>query len=196
MAGPTRIPGQAVAHGHVAAHALDVDFARPPRWLSRWGALLLVAGLGAALATALDALDASTALDHALQQHDRLQRAVRPAARPALPLVPRQGDAQQGADALVRPWDRPWDAVLRGIEQNTDASVSLLSLDAQGAAGLWRLSGEAHSVADALAYAERLRVLSLLRSVDLVAHEWRAAREGQGPTVLRFTLELRWSAPR
>lgn len=190
---PARSP--ALANGHVATHALDVDFARTRPSLTPLGAVLLVAGACLATVTALDYEDAGTAMARAQQQHERLQRVARPAASRATAATTEAGrDATrlqaQLQTQLQGPLQRPWDAVLRGIEQHTDDRVALLSLDAQGVAGSLRLTGEARSMAEVVAYVDRLRALPVLRSAELAGHEWRDA---QGTPVLRFVLELRWS---
>lgn len=184
--------------GHAAAHALDIDFTRSRRSLTPLGVLLLLAGACLATFTALDYEEAGQAVEQVQQQADRLQRAARPATQRA---AARQ-NTETGRDVarlqaqldnqLQGPLQRPWDAVLRGIERSTDTSVALLSLDAQGSAGTLRLTGEARSMPEVVAYTGRLRALPALRSAELVGHEWREA-QGTGP-LLRFVLELRWSA--
>jgi hypothetical protein len=184
-------PLPAPAPGHRAAHGLDFDFAGARRRVSLTGLALLLAGACVAVVTALDYVEADATMQQVQQQHDRLQRVARPTARrvPVVP-APQQADALREADRMQGQLQRPWDAVLRGIEQHSNAGVALLSLDAQGAAGTWRLAAEARSMPEALAYASQLRSLAVLRSVELVGHEWR---DVQGAPVLRFVLELRWS---
>lgn len=191
------------ASGHAAAHALDIDFVRRRRRLSPLGALLLAAGVLVSVAVALDYEEAEQLLDPVRQQHARLQRVSAPAATvrraplsglPALPALPGAAAQAGGATGLQAPLQRPWDVALRGIEEATEAahgSVALLSLEAQGATGLLRLSGEARAMPEVVAYVQRLRGVGALRGVELSGHEWR---EVQGTPLLRFVLDLRWSA--
>jgi hypothetical protein len=85
----------------------------------------------------------------------------------------------------------PWDVVLTEVELAFDSRVALLSLDTEAPARRTRLTGEARTIDDALAFAGRLRESPLVREALLVSHE--ARKDGPVPVIV-FTLQIDWSA--
>lgn len=170
-------------------HALELDFARGPRRVSPLGLLLFAAGAAALGAVLLDHLEAREALARAEAQQARLERQARQ-ARPGAK-APRRESAG-AAERAVAQLRLPWDALLREIELVGDPAVALLSLEGQGAARTLRLTGEAKTMADAVAYLERLRASPWIDAAHLTGHE---ERQAGGVKVMRFAIEASWSGP-
>lgn len=175
-------------------HALGINFIRRGRFASPLGLLLFAVGAMATGAVAVDYLDASEDLQRVEALQVRLQRQVRhdagPRRREGAPPAARED--VQAAGRVVSQLRLPWDAVLREIEILADPAVSLLSLESQGQTRTLRLTGEAKTMADAVAYVSRLRESPWIDAAHLSGHE---ERQAGAVRVIRFSLDAAWSAP-
>ena len=171
-------------------NALQLDFhpraARASRPLA-WGALVL-AGIAAA-ATAVHLARANDALADLHARHDMLQARARPVPTGTEVVGPelahRIASANQAIDALAVPWD----ALFRSIESADARGLGVMSLVPNARTHLLRLSGEARSVPDLLAYVDRLAALQALQQVHLEGYE-TVVRDGIG--VVSFTVAATW----
>ncbi|MBI4996104.1 MAG: hypothetical protein HZA64_12335 [Rhodocyclales bacterium] len=129
---------------------------------------------------------ASTDNEQLVRQSERLQRRAKTVAVAER----RSAGAQKSAVATRRdPAPFPWDSVLTEVELVADRSVALLSMSTDAAARRTRLTAEARNIADALAFAGRLRESPLVGDALLVSHEARK----EGPVaVIAFTLQIAW----
>jgi len=93
-------------------------------------------------------------------------------------------------DVVAEHLGLPWDAVLREIESRSDPAVALLSVEVQGQARTIRITGEAKTMADAVAYVSRLRESQVLTAVFLSGHD---EKQADAVTVVRFSLDAKWS---
>jgi hypothetical protein len=183
----------------MAMQALGFNFAGHRRLSSPLGLLLLAAGAAAIAVVTLDYLAASEELARVQARHERMVRldiATRPgkrvAALPATAASGAAGDSANGSNTVTRVTQQlqlPWDALLQDLETLADPSVALLSLDAQGQAHTLRLTGEAKTMAEVLAYVGRLRALPSLDAVQLTSHEEKLAGNVK---VIRFTVDATW----
>ena len=185
----------------MAMQALGFNFAGHRRLASPLGLLLLAAGAAAAAVVGLDYLEASEELARVQTRHERMVRldsAARPGKRmAALPAIATAassaaGDAANAASTVMRVTQQlqlPWDALLQDLETLDSPTVALLSLDAQGQARTLRLTGEAKSMGEALAYVGRLRALPSLDAALLTSHEEKLAGTVK---VIRFTVDATW----
>lgn len=171
-------------------NALELDFARRRRRASPLGLLLLAAGAAAIGASALDYLDAREALARAEAQQARLARQAK-APPPRAAKAPVRDEVQPALRAVAQ-LRLPWDALLREIELLADPSVALLGIEGQGQARTLRLTGEAKTMADVVAYLGRLRDSPWIDAAHLSGHEERQAGSVK---VIRFSLEASWSGP-
>ncbi len=171
---------------------LDIDFIRRRRPVSLACVVLLLAGLVTVGVTLSDYLDARNDLERLEARQARMQRGQRqeslalrraePAAQPLaeIPTV----------DSIAARLRLPWDAMLQELERHADAPVALLSVESQGHGRGLRLTGEAKSMADVLAYVSRLGASPRIGSATLSGHE---ARMAGAVRVIRFSLDVTWS---
>ncbi len=170
-------------------HALAINFVQRRRFASPLGLLLLVGGILAMGVVAVDYVDARDELDRVELRRARVKppgAATRPLAGAAAPV---RTDAK-AVDVVSGQLGLPWDAVLREIESCSDPAVALLSVEAQGQARTMRISGEAKTMADVVAYVSCLRESPRLTAVFLSGHD---EKQAGAVTVVRFSLDAKWS---
>ena len=171
-------------------NTLRLDFhpraARASRTLA-WGALALACI--AAAATALHLARANDTLSDLRARHDVLEARARPVQRRSEVVGPelahRIASANQAIDALAVPWD----ALFRSIESADARGLGVMSLVPNARTHLLRLSGEAKSVPDLLAYVDRLAALQALQQVHLEGYD-TVVRDGV--SVVSFTVAATW----
>ncbi len=180
-------------------NALAINFVQGRRLASPLGLLLLVVGVAAAGVVAWDYQEARDALDRVELRQARVTRpasAPRPIAGTTAADPARNGatgaNAAKAIEVVAAQLSLPWDAMLRAVETGSDPTVALLSVEAQGQTRTVRISGEAKSMSDVAAYVRRLRASPLLASVFLNGHE---EKQAGAVTVIRFTLDAKWSGP-
>ncbi len=170
--------------------ALDINFTRRRRAASPLGWLLLVAGGLALGVVALDHQQAKVELQAVQERAQRQARELRPGPRRQVaPVSPETAVAVARVGTALA---QPWDGLLRELEAQRDPRVALLGIEAQAATRSLRMTGEARSMNDVVAYVNRLRRSALTQSAVLSTHE--ARREGE-VDLIRFSLDLVWKAP-
>ncbi len=173
--------------------ALRLDFhprsavaSRPLAW-----AALVVACLGAA-ATGRHLVRASDELDALRARHDLLEARLRPAAQRADVVGPalahRIASANQAIDVLAVPWA----GLFQSIESADARGLGVMALVPNARTRALRLSGEARSVPELLAYVDRLAALQPLQQVRLEGYE---TVRRDGVEVVSFTVAATWGAP-
>lgn len=183
-------------------HALDINFVKRRRFVSLFGLLLLAAGVMATGVVAVDYLEASEELQGVEARQVRLLRQMKPVRSSA---APRQSEGDRGtraangapadaqsAEHAIAQLRLPWSRVLHEIETLTGPAVALLSIESQGKTCTLRLTGEAKTMADAMAYVSRLRESSRIDAVYLASHE---EKQAGAVKVTRFSLDAVWCTP-
>lgn len=174
--------------------ALDIDFlarSRPAGWVS-WA--LLASGVLLFAAALDDHLAARAGL---ARLEARVARQKQPSLRHDKPVgqTPAAASAAVDPDAALRrlavELAIPWDGMLEAVELAVDDRLALLSVAGDGKSRELRLEAEARSLADALAFAERLRDSLRFDEVALVFQEDRPVGS---VTVVHFQLRAIWSA--
>ena len=183
-------------------NALAINFVLRRRLASPLGVLLLVVGVASVTAVALDYVQARDELDRVELRQARVKRpGAAPRPRPgtgtgtgAATAEPARNSATgtKAMETVTAQLGLPWDAMLRAIETHSDPAVALLGVEAQGQTRTIRISGEAKTMADVVAYVRRLRESPQLTSVFLNGHE---EKQAAAVTVIRFTLDAKWSGP-
>jgi Tfp pilus assembly protein PilN len=172
-------------------NALHIDFVPRRRFASWLGLLLFAAGLGAVSVAAIDYLDASDELERVELKQARQQRpdaGARPRAKTAS--APR--DDTQAIDRVTAQLQLPWDALLHELETRTGPAVALLDIEAQGQTRTLRITGEAKTMADIVAYLGQLRESELIEAANLSHHEEKLVA---AVSIIRFSLDASWKAP-
>lgn len=168
---------------------LGIDFVqrRPPAsWL---GWTLLVAGLLGVALVALDAAQAHEELRSTLERAERQTRTAQARPRNATPaLAPAVVTANARAGASLA---HPWGRLLKELEQLAEPGIALLGFEAQGAARQLRITAEAKTMAEVVAYVESLRLSPVTRSVVLGSHDVVVQ---DGVSVIRFTVDVGWGS--
>jgi Tfp pilus assembly protein PilN len=120
-------------------------------------------------------------------------RAARPAAVAAvLPARPPVTDAQASAvNAAVMQLNLPWRALHDAVQAATPPTVALLALEPDAKRSALRITAEARSSDDMIAYVEQLQAIDWFGPVGLVRHEINV----QDPNrPIRFQIDARWKA--
>lgn len=171
--------------------ALAINFVQHRRFGSALGLVLLAVGMVAAMAVAVDYVEARTELD-------RVQ--LRQARQPDPDAMPRQrtsappaalNDAKAVGNAVSQ-LGLPWNAVLHEMESLSDPAVAILSVEGQGQARTLRITGEAKTMADVVTYVGQLRGSRWIGSAYLSSHE---DKQAGAVKVLRFALDVTWRVP-
>ncbi len=174
-------------------NTLSLDFhPRSPQASTRplaWAALA-IAGVAAA-ATAWHLLQAGDELDARRVRHQVLEARLRPVPRRAEVVGPalahRIASANQAIDALAVPWA----GLFQAIESADARGLGVMSLVPNARTRALRLSGEARSVPELLAYVDRLAAQRSLEQVRLEGYE---TVKRDGVDVVSFTLAATWGA--
>lgn len=154
-----------------------------------WAALVLAALVAATTGWRL--AQADDALADLRARHDVLEaRTHPPIARPEAvgPAVAhRIASANQTIDAL----GVPWLDLLRALESADARGLGVMALAPNARTHLLRLSGEARSVPELLAYVDRLAALRVLQQVHLEGYE---TVQRDGVDVISFTVAATWQS--
>lgn len=171
---------------------LAVDFTARRPLGSAFG--LLLAGLGLAASAALGA-DYLAAEEELRRVEARVERARRhqPPLRARAPAGGGAAEKDERANVrgIVKALRAPWSALLGELELATDESVAVLDVSTNSQGRWLRLTAEAKTMDDVLAYLGRLRDSPWLDSVALTSHE---TKQGGAPAI-RFAVEVAWSGP-
>lgn len=172
---------------------LHLDFvAAPARPLLAW--VCLAAG-AALLAVAADrhaevedeVLQAEYQLSRLQRQHKELLAGS--AARSNTAKDSRNQGYQREQKLLDDSARADWKLALSAVEASLGKDVAILALNQEGGGRMLRITAEAKTISDALAFAERLRVNGKFSEVLLGSHD---QRNSTGIPVLGFTLRASW----
>lgn len=169
---------------------LFLDFARkrPPFAGLAWlGLALLCLGLALAVDRVWQFMSVNAELAVA---ESRLTRVNKRPAHQARALAP--DPLALAAAPALRQINLPWDQLLLELEGAANDSVALLAMEPDPAKRQVRLVGEGRTIADVLAYVERLGGCVSLRQPQLQIEE---ARLSEGQKVLGFTIIAEWVLP-
>jgi len=108
---------------------------------------------------------------------------------PKIALSPAQASA---VNAAVMQLNLPWRDLAEAVASATPASVALLSLEPDAKRRQLRITAEARSSDDMLAYVSRMQAEEGFSSVVLTRHE---VMEQDPNRPLRFQISAEWSAP-
>lgn len=160
-----------------------------PWSLALLGMALLCCALVAWQAQAwLSRQDELTALQAALAARSRAPAPVQPKA-PQPALTPAQTTA---INEVIHQLNLPWADLGEALAEATPASIALLSLEPDARRRMLRLSAEARTSDEMLAYVARLQQSDVFRTVTLTRHEL-VERDPNRP--LRFQVSAQWGAP-
>ena len=173
---------------------LDLDFQHrtAPRWRwAAWLALALTAGLSAWLAQRHGELQ--NRLEGLQARNEAMQARVR-SAQPAqnTALSPETVKRVQRANVVIQRLTLPWEALFAAVEAADSRQLALLTLEPNARELTVRLTGEAASVDDVLAYIDRLAQQPVLADVHLVSFD---TAQRDGAVVVVFALSARWLSP-
>lgn len=169
--------------------ALDFVDTRPPHAPIGW--TLLLAGV----LTAAGLLYEHSALRAALEtREDRIATLEKNRARTQKNVRAAPPDAAQQseirrANSVIDELNLPWAALFGAVESASDGAIALLSIQPDAQKQLVRITGEAKTLDDVLAYIERLQEDTQLTNASLLSHEIRQ-QDAEKP--IRFTLTANW----
>lgn len=113
-------------------------------------------------------------------------------ARAALPLRAPVGQAQaQAINAAVLQLNLPWRGLHDAIQAATPANIALLALEPDAKRASVRITAEARSSDDMLAYVARLQGVDWFDAVALARHE---INEQDPNRPIRFQIDAQWKA--
>ncbi|MGJ7917495.1 PilN domain-containing protein [Massilia sp. LXY-6] len=172
-----------------------IDFAPPSLargvlWASRptWAVVLMLAATGVTLVLACTGLQRQQRGLEQLRTMVRIPTQAPPpgvvAARPPVP------EAQAGAvNAAVLQLNLPWRALHDAVQAGTPANIALLALEPDAKKSTVRITAEAKSSDDMIAYVEQLQKVEWFSAVSLARHEIN----DQDPNrPIRFQLDAQW----
>jgi Tfp pilus assembly protein PilN len=164
-------------------HPLSARRARRRAWATLSIVVLCVASAGVRLAQLNEEVDTLEA------RHEVLAARLHPARARSVTVGPeltrRIVSANQAIDELAVPWD----SMFRAIESADARGLGVMSLVPNARQRSVRLSGEARSVPELLAYVDRLGALQALDQVRLEGYE-TVVRDGAD--VVSFTVAATW----
>lgn len=176
---------------------LDIDFAPPGlrralyrTGLRTWALVVLLFVLSAAIGF----------LGYRLAAQKKANEAALDAARARVPVVvaaplrPPAISAPQAAavNAAILQLNMPWRALHDAIGAATPPSIALLALEPDARKRTMRITAEAKSSDDMIAYIETIRQQELFAGVTLARHE---INDQDANRPIRFQLDAAWSAP-
>ncbi|MFC5462372.1 PilN domain-containing protein [Massilia niabensis] len=153
--------------------------------------LILAAGVCLALPAALYANHYLTE-KHAFEAElaARNARVAAPLALPVAVRAPVASEAQAAAvNAAILQLNLPWRDLHDAVAATTPAAVALLALEPDAKRRVLRITAEARSSDDMLAYVERVQDLEWFANVALTRHE---INEQDPNRPIRFQLDAQW----
>jgi len=119
-------------------------------------------------------------------------RAAAPSAAPSTPRTPVGEHEALAVNAAVAQLNLPWRALHDAVRAATPQNVALLALEPDAKRHVLRITAEAKSSDDMLAYVSLLEREEWFASITLVRHE---VVEQDPNRPLRFQLDAGWEAP-
>jgi hypothetical protein len=169
-----------------APRRIELDFAAPPQVRSGTGFVLCAAGLVACGALGL-------AFHSSLAERELLDARVSSIARPHRVARPADDKEAQAVTAIEHELAIPWSRLLAELEsasQDVSSTIALLQVEPDASKHQVRITAEARTLPDALAYLERLQKSSVLRFPMLDSHELRKD-DPEHPIRVKLTAEWR-----
>jgi hypothetical protein len=178
---------------------IRIDFAPPslarawhrtPRgtWGMLFAAVALVPGLGSSI-TQYRGLQAKEAQHMAQVAQARARAAASaPVAAPVRVVPPAQAGA---VNASVQQLNLPWRGLHDAVQAATPASIALLALEPDAKKSTVRITAEAKSSDDMIAYVEQLERIEWFTTVLLARHE---IKEQDPNRPIRFQVDAQWRA--
>jgi hypothetical protein len=163
-----------------------LDFVGPPRRPRTPGILLFAVGLLACAALGHD-------FQGKLAERDGLEARLSAMVRPHRSASPSESREAAAAAAIEKQLWVPWSSLLAELEsasQDVSSTVSLLQVEPDPAKHIVRITAEARTLPDALAYLERLQKSTMLRYPMLDSHELRKD-DPQHPIRVKLSAEWR-----
>ena len=160
----------------------------------RWRVLAWLALGVSAVAAALLArhdLRLTAQLEQLQDRNEALSARLHPPATRGVARVPdaREMVRIEHANAVIDQLAVPWGELFRALESADPRGTGLLSLSPNATDRSVRLSGEARTVADVVAYVDRVAAQPSLGQVHLVGYD-TVARDGV--QVISFTVSAKW----
>jgi hypothetical protein len=165
---------------------IQLDFVGPPRRSSAPGIILFTVGLLVCAALGYDFQDK-------LAERDGIEARLSAAARPHRSASPSESRNAAAAATIEKQLWVPWSSLLAELEsasQDVASTVSLLEVEPDPAKHVVRITAEARTLTDALAYLERLQKSAMLRYPMLDSHEQRKD-DPQHPIRVKLSAEWR-----
>jgi Tfp pilus assembly protein PilN len=161
---------------------------RTPR--TTWGPLFVAVVLVPVLATsALQYRDELNAHAQRVEQVEARTRAAAPPPKvPAAPVAPARAGA---VNAAVLQLNLPWRSLHDAIEAATPPGIALLALEPDAKKSSLRITAEAKSSDDMIAYVAALRHVDWFGAVALARHE---INEQDPNRPIRFQVDAQWRA--
>ena len=174
----------------MTTRALLLDFhpasARRVRW-GEWAVLAVVLAAGALFADAVARQRAG--IDAQEARRDVLNARLQPAQARAEVVGPELARRIVAANQVIAELAVPWDALFKAIESADARGLGVMSLAPNARQHALRLTGEARSVPELLAYVDRLAALKVLDEVHLEGYE---TVQREGIDVVSFTVAATW----
>ena len=175
--------------------ALQLDFKQPPASGARWvGWLVLAAAVPAVVLTSEAYSRADQTRELAKSRHVHLQGRLQAGSSQHMVAPPDATTlaAIRRANAVIDQLSVPWADLFNAVEAADARGLGVLSLTPNARDRTLRLAGEARSMGEMLAYAERMAAQPTLRQVHLLDYS-TAVRDGV--SVVSFTLAATWRQP-
>jgi hypothetical protein len=150
------------------------------------GIILLAVGLLVCGALGYD-------FQHKLEERDGIEARLSAVVRPHRSASPGESRDAATAAAIEKQLWVPWSSLLAELElasQDVSSTVSLLAVEPDPAKHIVRITAEARTLPDALAYLERLQKSTMLRYPMLDSHELRKD-DPQHPIRVKLSAEWR-----
>jgi hypothetical protein len=166
--------------------AIELDFVGPARRSRKMGAALCAAGILACAALGYD-------FQGRLNERDGVEARIGALMRPHRLASPVDGRNVAAAAAIEKQLWVPWSSLLAELEsasQDVSSTVSLLEVEPDATKHIVRITAEARTLPDALAYLERLQRSPVLRYPMLDSHELRKD-DPEHPIRVRLSAEWR-----
>ena len=169
-------------------NSLDLNFLRRRRLVSMPGLVLFALGAAALSVVGMDYRAARAELNRVELGLAAPRKSDATAAQRDLAL-PAATDEKQAVERVRAQLNTPWDVVLREIATRAGPSVALLELEAQGQTRSLRITGEAKTMSDVVAFVGRLRESKIIETANLSRHEEVMSASVK---VIRFSLDANW----
>ena len=165
---------------------IELDFVGPQRRTRTPGIILITAGILVCAVLGYDFQDK-------LAERDGLEARLSATQRPHRSASPSESRSTAAAAAIEKQLWVPWSSLLTELEaasQDVASTVSLLEVEPDPAKHVVRITAEARTLPDALAYLERLQKSTMLRYPMLDSHEVRKD-DPQHPIRVKLSAEWR-----